>query len=61
MSVYLRASSNLRLSHVALTQRKTQSRASIPVLSAWIFPQPRTALNNNRDTVSVEDNILTCL
>lgn len=45
-SLYLRATSNLRLSHVVLTQQKTQSRGSIPVLSAWIFPQPRTALKN---------------
>lgn len=52
-SLYLRASSNLRLSHVVLTQRKTQNRGSIPVRSAWILPQPRTALNDKRDIGSV--------
>ena len=44
MSSYLNASSNLRLSHVVLTQRNTQSRGRSPAFSAWIFPQPRTAL-----------------
>lgn len=43
---YLKASSNLKLSHVALAQRKTQSRGIIPTVSACIFPHPRTALNS---------------
>ncbi|TNN31027.1 Cleavage and polyadenylation specificity factor subunit 1 [Liparis tanakae] len=45
---YLKASSNLRPSHVILAQRKTQSRGRSPVLAAWIFPQPRTALEDER-------------
>lgn len=47
-SFYLKASSNLTLSHVALAQRKIQSPGTIPAVSAWIFPHPRTALNSKR-------------
>lgn len=57
LSPYLKASSNLKLSHVVRTQRKAQNLGSIPALSDWIFPQPRTALKTESDVKQVSLNM----
>lgn len=58
MSSYLKASSNLKLSYVVRTQRKIQNLGSIPTLSAWILPQPRTALKAKKDVKNVNLTML---